>query len=100
MEIQPKICLEVIFDDEETLSKVSIGAKTDVLGGKVSRVNFQGDTFDDLEWFMGLFDDNQMQFLCARNNTVDRMKSAIYKALDKLINEIIDEEEIDNDIPY
>lgn len=99
---QCKICLEIAFEDEKVLSELSIGSSTEVLGGKVSRVDFEGCTFNSLDWFFSLFNDEQMSFLCNRPHTDERIRSAIWKALDKLIDEIKDEELLDddNDIPY
>lgn len=100
MEQEYKIVLEVLFDNERTLEEVTISADTDVLGGKVSRVDFEGSTFSDLDWFYSLFNDEQLEFLCARKNMHERMRSAIYIGLENLIEEIEFEEELVNDIPY
>ncbi|MDY3123597.1 MAG: hypothetical protein SOW21_04310 [[Actinobacillus] rossii] len=99
---QYKIVLEVIFDDERTINDIAISANTEVFGGKVSRVDFEGHTFSDLDWFYSLFNDEQVGFLCARENIHERMCSAIFKAFENLIEEIEDEEELtyDDDIPY
>ncbi|WGE32571.1 hypothetical protein NYR60_02880 [Actinobacillus genomosp. 2] len=90
---QYKICLEVIFKDENSLNQVEVNAKTNVLGGIVSRIDFAGSTFDDYDYFMDLFAPEQMTFLCARPELKERMQNAIYKSLDKLIDEIEFEEE-------
>lgn len=99
MDQKYKIVLEVFFDNERTLEDMTISADTDVLGGKVSRVDFEGSTFSDLDWFYSLFNDEQLEFLCARKNMHERMRSAIYIGLENLIEEIEDEEELTNDIP-
>ncbi|AKO40810.1 hypothetical protein RZ64_01910 [[Haemophilus] ducreyi] len=44
-----KICLEVIFEDEQSLNQVEVNAKTDVLGGRIARIDFNGNSFDILE---------------------------------------------------
>lgn len=94
--IKPKLCLELEFDDVTALNHLSFNAKTEVLGGRVTRVDFEGDTFDECDFYQELLDGEQMSFLLNR----DRMAEAtlvIHQALEKLIEEIEFDESLDDD---
>lgn len=86
-EIKPKLCLELEFDDVATLNGLSFNAKTEVLGGRVTRIDFEGDTFNENDFYRGLLDGDQISFLLARNR-LNEAKNAIQLALKKLIEEI------------
>lgn len=95
-EIKPKLCLELEFDDPVTLHNLSFNAKTEVLGGRVTRLDFEGDTFNECDFYRELLDGEQMSFLLARNR-MDDAKSAIHQALKKLVEEIEFDESLDDD---
>lgn len=95
-EIKPKLCLELEFDDVATLNNLSFNAKTEVLGGRVTRLDFEGDTFNECDFYRQLLDGEQMSFFLARNRT-DEAKSAIHRALKELIEEIEFDESLDDD---
>ncbi|EFM88707.1 Uncharacterised protein [Actinobacillus pleuropneumoniae] len=86
-EIKPKLCLELEFDDVATLNGLSFNAKTEVLGGRVTRIDFEGDTFNENDFYRELLDGDQISFLLARNR-LNEAKNAISLALKKLIEEI------------
>lgn len=86
-EIKPKLCLELEFDDVATLNGLSFNAKTEVLGGRVTRIDFEGDTFNENDFYRELLDGDQISFLLARNR-LNEAKNAIQLALKKLIEEI------------
>lgn len=94
--IKPKLCLELEFDDVTALNRLSFNAETEVLGGRVTRLDFEGDTFNECDFYRELLDGEQMSFLLARNR-MDEAKNAINKALEKLIEEIEFDESLDDD---
>lgn len=84
-----KICLEVIFKDENSLNQVEIDAKTDVLGGRIARVDFNGNSFDRLERYEELITPMQLAFLNSKEDYKVRMQQAV----DKVLSDIYEEEE-------
>lgn len=95
-EIKPKLCLELEFDDVATLNGLSFNAKTEVLGGRVTRIDFEGDTFNENDFYRELLDGDQISFLLARNR-LNEAKNAIQLALKKLIEEIEFDEYLNDD---
>ncbi|RRN04664.1 hypothetical protein EIM44_04275 [Bibersteinia trehalosi] len=96
LDIKGKLCLELEFDDVEKLNRLSFSALSEVLGGRVTRADFQGSTFDECDFYQELLDGEQMSFLLNR----DRMAEAtlvIHQALEKLIEEIEFDENLDDD---
>lgn len=87
-EPKPKICLEIEFDNHNILQDLAFSAKTEVLGGHVTRVDFQGDVFSDVDFYRDLFDGDQMAFLLSREDGVKRAKEEIYYALKSLVGSI------------
>lgn len=94
--IKPKLCLELEFDDVTALNRLSFNAETEILGGRVTRLDFEGDTFNECDFYRELLDGEQMSFLLARNR-MDETKNAINKALEKLIEEIEFDESLDDE---
>lgn len=82
-----KICLEVIFKDENSLNQVKINAKTYVLGGRIARVDFNGNSFDILERYEELITPMQLAFLNSKETYKARMQQAINKILSDLYEE-------------
>lgn len=95
-DIKPKLCLELEFDDETILNNLSFNAKTEVLGGRVTRIDFEGDTFNENDFYRSLLDGEQMSFLLNRTRTAEA-KKVIYQALEHLIKEIEFDEMFDED---
>ncbi len=95
-EIKPKLCLELEFDDVATLNGLSFNAKTEVLGGRVTRIDFEGDVFKENDFYRELLDGDQISFLLARNR-LNEAKNAIQLALKKLIEEIEFDEYLNDD---
>ncbi|WP_018652738.1 hypothetical protein [Actinobacillus capsulatus] len=92
-----KICLEVIFKDENSLNQVGINAKTDVLGGRIARVDFNGNSFDRLERYEELITPMQLAFLNSKETYKARMQQAVDKVLSDLYEENEWEEEEEDD---
>ncbi len=91
-EHNPKICLEVIFKNSHEIYDVVIDANTKVLGGKVGIVDWEGTTFDDQLYLLSLFDDKQMAFIRKRPEHHHKVVAAIYKALEDVVDEIVEYE--------
>ncbi|MDG6374591.1 hypothetical protein Q7272_11080 [Glaesserella parasuis] len=90
---KPKICLEIEFDTPEALQKLSFSAGTKVLGGLVSRVDFQGEVFDECDFYRELLDGEQITFLLSRNQ-IEEVKDLIFVELKSIIDDIKFEEEL------
>ncbi|WP_249963562.1 hypothetical protein [Histophilus somni] len=72
-EHKPKICLEIEFDDV-ALQKLTFSANTEVLGGRVTRVDFEGDVFGEVDFYRDLFNGDQIAFLLAREDGMAQKK--------------------------
>ncbi|WP_419852467.1 hypothetical protein [Actinobacillus pleuropneumoniae] len=90
---QYKICLEVIFKDENSLNQVEINAKTDVLGGRIARVDFNGNSFDILERYEELITPMQLAFL----NSKETYKARMQQAINKTLSDLYEEEDWENE---
>ncbi|VTU08833.1 Uncharacterised protein [Actinobacillus porcinus] len=86
--MEVKVCVEVIFEDECDKDNLVINAKTDVLGGKIGRFNWEGNTFDEVEFYRDLLNGDQMVFLLDRDKGMEKTKSAIFLTLKDVIDEI------------
>ncbi|WP_018651999.1 hypothetical protein [Actinobacillus capsulatus] len=93
IEQEYKICLEVIFKDENGLNQVEINAKTDVLGGRIARVDFNGNSFDILERYEELITSMQLAFL----NSKETYKVRMQKAINKTLSDLYEEEDWENE---
>ncbi|WP_410686890.1 hypothetical protein [Avibacterium paragallinarum] len=83
-----KICLEIEFDEERILDQLSFSSQTQILGGTVTRVDFTGDVFSEVDMYRNLFDGDQMAFLVENEKWLERAKKSIYFAFSALIEEI------------
>ncbi|HEH9717248.1 TPA: hypothetical protein SIC70_002153 [Pasteurella multocida] len=104
-EKEQKVLLTLEIEmDEVTADNLAFSKDTEILGGKVKRINWEGSLFEELEWHQSLLDHNAMTFLVARENTDEKIRNAISKALQKLVSEIEEEEELisgeDDMLPY
>ncbi|NNI52009.1 hypothetical protein [Pasteurella multocida] len=102
-EKEPKVLLTLEID-EVTADNLAFSKDTEILGGKVKRINWEGSLFEELEWHQSLLDHEAMTFLLARENTDERIRNAISKALQELVSEIEEEEKLklddDDMLPY
>lgn len=85
---KPKICLEIEFEDHNILQNLAFSAQTEVLGGKVTQVDFVGETFDVLDYYRKFLNEEQIAFLQARKGAISKARSVIYLALNDLIEDI------------
>ncbi|TCJ95933.1 hypothetical protein EV694_1936 [Volucribacter psittacicida] len=88
--------------DENSASELVFSKNTEVLGGKVLQVNWEGSLFGEVNWYRALLDGKTMAFLAMRDIPDERLKRAFSKALNELVAEIKEEEaEQDKDeLPY
>lgn len=91
-----KICVEIEFEDDTILQNLTFSANSKVLGGKVTRVDFEGDVFNECDFYRDLFDNDQMVFLLSRKK-IEEAKNIIFKAFEKMISEIKFEESLENE---
>ncbi|HDX1124386.1 hypothetical protein K7G90_001613 [Pasteurella canis] len=104
-EKEPKVLLTLEIEmDEVTADNLAFSKDTEILGGKVKRINWECSLFEVLEWHRSLLDHDAMTFLLARENTDERIRNAISKALQELVSEIEEEEKLklddDDMLPY
>ncbi|HDR0997482.1 TPA: hypothetical protein R4323_000388 [Pasteurella multocida] len=104
-EKEPKVLITLEIEiDEVTADNLAFSKDTEILGGKVKRINWEGSLFEELEWHRSLLDHDAMTFLVARENTDEKIRGAISKALQELVSEIEEEEalisEEDDMLPY
>ncbi|ANF70202.1 hypothetical protein A6043_02085 [[Haemophilus] ducreyi] len=88
-----KICLEVIFEDEQSLNQVEVNAKTDVLGGRIARIDFNGNSFDILERYEEFITPMQLAFL----NSKEAYKTRMQQAINKTLSDLYEEEDWENE---
>ncbi|PJG86193.1 hypothetical protein [Conservatibacter flavescens] len=87
-----KICLEVMMS-KEALSNLSISAKTEVWGGNVSRVDFNGNSFELLERYEEFITPIQLAVL----NSKVAYKKRMQQAINKILSDILEEAEWENE---
>ncbi|MDG6895064.1 hypothetical protein [Volucribacter amazonae] len=103
MELDGKVLLTLEIElDESTASKLVFSKNTEVLGGKVLQVNWEGSLFGEVNWYRALLDGEAMAFLGARDIPDERLKRAFSKALNELVAEIKEEEakQDKDELPY
>lgn len=83
-----KVCIEVMMD-KDTHSSLSVSAKTEVLGGRIARMDWTGDTFDRLDLYEELITATQLYTLSCNED----YKARIQQAINKVFSEIYEEEE-------
>lgn len=96
-EPKPKICLEIEFDDHSILQNLAFSSKTEVLGGRATRVDFVGETFDALDFYRELLNEEYIAFLEAREGAMDEARGIINSVLKGLVEEIEFEEQLIRD---
>lgn len=104
-EKEQKVLLTLEIEmDEITADNLAFSKDTEILGGKVKRINWEVSLFEEFEWLQSLLDHDAMTFLVARENTDEKIRNAISKALQELVSEIKEEEELisgeDDMLPY
>lgn len=94
-EKEQKVLLTLEIEmDEITADNLAFSKDTEILGGKVKRINWEVSLFEEFEWLQSLLDHDAMTFLVARENTDEKIRNAISKALQELVSEIKEEEEL------
>lgn len=89
-----RMAIEIELDDYKRDS-LAISAKTEVLGGRIARLDWEGGLFDEVDVYRSLFNavDDDLMLVLFDNAEDDDFMCEIREAIAKSMNEILKEKQ-------